>query len=199
MSFFNIGSKPKSHKEVEEEFVNLTNKISGLNIKIQELESEHLNAEREWGRLYNKLNENNSPEWHKHYDSLVTEAKKNKETLKQELQTLEQELQTLKQQRQRLEPQLQRLSRSTRAAEAEAMAEEEAAARAAEAAAVVIRSTKVDPSNITRYVRVKDASNITRLGGFSKKKRFNTRKLRRGSRQKTKNRKIKKRKTKRNY
>ena len=59
-----------------------------------------------------------------------------------------------------------------------------AAAREAAEKAGVIRSTEVNPSMITR------------LGGFSKKK---TRKLRRGSRKKTKNRKIKKRKTKRNY
>ena len=62
-----------------------------------------------------------------------------------------------------------------------------------ESSSVIV--TRLQGLNITPLEDLK----ITRYGGFSKKKRFNTRKLRRGSRQKTKNKKIKKRKTKRNY
>ena len=62
-----------------------------------------------------------------------------------------------------------------------------------ESSSVIV--TRLQGLNITPL----EDLNIARYGGFSKKKRFNTRKLRRGSRKKTKNRKIKKRKTKRNY
>ena len=70
-----------------------------------------------------------------------------------------------------------------------------------ESSSVIV--TRLQGLNITPLEDLKitplEDLNIARYGGFSKKKRFNTRKLRRGSRKKTKNRKIKKRKTKRNY
>ena len=70
-----------------------------------------------------------------------------------------------------------------------------------ESSSVIV--TRLQGLNITPLEDLKitplEDLNIARYGGFSKKKRFNTRKLRRGSRQKTKNKKIKKRKTKRNY
>ena len=199
MSLLTIFKNPKSNNAVIKEFVSLKSSISGLNNEIQKLEAKQRTAEINHANADFNSKQYVFPETYNYLNTQLKAAKKTKDTIIDTIKIKHEELQ-------RLERQLEKLynSRSFKkaaAAEAEAAETEEAASEAAaeawtasepaaarEAAekAGVIRSTEVDPAMITRY------------GGFSKKK-FNTRKLRRGSRKKTKNRKIKKRKTKRNY
>ena len=196
MSLLTIFSKSISPEEVKKEFVSLKISISGLEQEIRKLEAKQRTAEINHANADFNSKQYVFPETYNDLNTQLKAAKKTKDTIIDTIKIKQEELQ-------RLERQLEKLynSSSFKKAAADSVAAEAAASEAAWAAASaraaaareaaekagVIRSTEVDPAMITRY------------GGFSKKKRFNTRKLRRGSRQKTKNKKIKKRKTKRNY
>ena len=201
--FLNIFSKSKSKEEVDEEINTLTENIIRLDQDIVELNKkqefkQHLyklaNNELEQmkslypnifnNRYYNPENEFVQVK----FDKAKKDMYENADNISKKEQQRELEIRKLERlYKKREKAALMAITTKERKKAAERRAEEEAETRAAR---VIMASEAIELPSPAPLPPPR-----VYLGGFSKKKRFKTRKFNRGSRQKTKNRKIKKRKT----